>query len=260
MSIALTPYDDGKLCYGSTWTVRNLDALAEEIARVAVGQAEHIAEIFTRAGIAELETTAAAVNDATELLSVTDQPYHRDGWLFQVMSWIAAHRAAPGSLIRAPHMLLAHKGFDGLQIEVGAKNTVLGVVIFEDKATENPRETVRHKVWPEFRELELGKRQNLLAAEVASLLKTVPAIDATAALKSIIWAQVRKYRVAVTVDINQTGPNDRAKIFENYDDAVPGLTSRRRGETMPIPSLRQWMDTLAQLTISKLAAIPLSNV
>lgn len=29
-------------------------------------------------------------------------PYHRDGWIFQVMSWIAAYRATPNSIIRPP--------------------------------------------------------------------------------------------------------------------------------------------------------------
>ena len=261
MSIAVTPYNDGQLCHGHTWVVSDLHALASEIARVAVGQAEHVAEIFARAGIAELETNADAISDAVQLLTATEDPYHRDGWMFQVMSWIAAHRTSPGSLIRAPHMVLAHKGFDGVQVElVEGKNSVIGVVIFEDKATTNPRGMVRDKVWPEFRDLERGRRQNLLTSEVASLLRTAPAVDANAALKAILWAQVRKYRVAITIDTNHAGAAGRARLFKEFDEVVPGLNARRRGETFMVSDLRVWMDSLAELVIAKLRALPVADV
>lgn len=261
VSIALTPYNDGQLCHGHTWVVSDLHTLASEIARVAVGQAEHVAEIFVRAGIADLQTSADAIGDAVKLLTAADEPYHRDGWIFQVMSWIAAHRASPGSLIRAPHMVLAHKGFDGVQVElVEGSNSIVGVIIFEDKATTSPRNTIRDKVWPEFRELEQGKRQNLLTAEVASLLRTAPAVDANAALRSILWGQVRKYRVAITTDTSHTGAPGRARLFKEFDEVVPGLNARRRGETFAVPDLRGWMDSLAQLIIAKLSALPVSNV
>ena len=59
------------------------------------------------------------------------------------MSWIVASQANPSALIRAPHMILAHKGFDGLLLELDAATSVVtAAVIFEDKATSNPRQTI----------------------------------------------------------------------------------------------------------------------
>lgn len=261
MSIALTQYDGGELCHGCTWAIADIDALANEIARVAVGQADHIAEILVRAGLSAPKTTEHAIKDAIALVTAKGDPYHRDGWLMQVMSWIAAHRDEPGGLIRAPHMLLAHKGFDGVQIQfAGNGNAVTGVVIFEDKATENPRSTIRDEVWPEFRELEQGKKQNVLAAEVSGLLKSHSSVDANKALESIIWAQSRKYRVAITVEGTHSTDAGRARLFKQFDEVAPGDKQRRRAETFLMPQMRVWMESLAQLTIDKLNKLAPSHV
>lgn len=47
-----------------------------------------------------------------------EKPWHRDGWMFQVISWIAAHLQNPEDLIAPPHMIHAHKGFDGIHVRV----------------------------------------------------------------------------------------------------------------------------------------------
>ena len=89
-------------------------------------------------------------------------------------------QAIPPALIRAPHMILAHKGFDGLQLEVdAATGVVTAAVIFEDKATSNPRQTITNDVWPEFKLLEEGDRENVLTADVSSLLRRAPALIPT---------------------------------------------------------------------------------
>jgi hypothetical protein len=70
---------------------------------------------------------------AIRLLAVPagSDPRHRDGWMFQTISWLAANRANPTAAIRAPHMILAHKGFDGLQIEIDVSSgLVTAAVIF----------------------------------------------------------------------------------------------------------------------------------
>lgn len=252
MGILLTPFGANSLCEGCTWTVANIDLLADQIARVAVGQAEHVAEILAQAGIATAGTTADAVVGAVELLTAVGDPYHRDGWMFQVMSWLAAHRRTPGGLIRVPQMILADKGFDGIQIEVDpGSGAVTAVVIFEDKATENPRATIRDYVWPEFQGLEAGKKQNVLVSEVTSLLKANANPNATAAVETIIWAEARRYRVSITVtSANATG-SGLASLFSGFDAVAPGSTYRRRGEILVEPNLRPWMQQLAELAISK---------
>jgi hypothetical protein len=257
LSIRLTPYDDPPLCSGNTWEIDDIDALAEEIARVAVGQAEHVAEIYAAAGMQLPKTTPDAKSEAIELLTVVGEPYHRDGWLFQVLSWIAAHRHTTGGLIRAPQMLLAHKGFDGIQVELSANPAVSTfVVIFEDKATENPRSTIRDGVWPEFRELEKGRKQHVLAAEVSALLKSAQGVNATSAINDIVWAQARKYRVAITIESGHEGTAGRKRLFKDFDDVAPGNNQRRRAETLTVQNLRAWMDSLATLVIAKIRLLP----
>src|SRR5208337_3361298 len=116
MSIVLTPFEHGALCHGSTWSVEDEDVLADQIARIALGQSRHVQRILAGANFGPPATTANAAIGAVELLTVAgEDPWHRDGWVFQAMSWIAAYGATPGGIIRSPHMILAHKGFDGLQ-------------------------------------------------------------------------------------------------------------------------------------------------
>ncbi|ODS68320.1 MAG: hypothetical protein ABS38_06910 [Acidovorax sp. SCN 68-22] len=252
MAITLTPFRVGELCEGFSWSVEDVDALAEQIARVAVGQAEHVANILAEVGLAEMPTTVEAIKGAVELLTAVGDPYHRDGWMFQVMSWIAANQQAIGGLIRAPHMIHADKGFDGIQIELeDGSGEVSGVVIFEDKATENPRNTIRELVWPDFRDLEAGKRQNVLVAEVTTLLKAAPHPNPSAAVQKIIWADARRYRVSVTIENGHAEERGRQRLFADYDEVAPGDRSRRRGETLLVPNLRNWMAALADLAISK---------
>ena len=119
MPITLTPFEDGELCHGWSWTIADEEALARQIAIVAVGHSRHVERILAGAQLAPAPTTASSAKAAVKLLTVAgNDPSHRDGWMFQVISWIAAHRATPGGLIRAPQMRLADKGFDGLQLEL----------------------------------------------------------------------------------------------------------------------------------------------
>lgn len=257
MAITLTPFSDGGLCDGCSWTVEDVEALAELIARVAVGQAEHVADILAQAGLAEAATTAEAIEGAVELLTVVGGiPYHRDGWMFQVMSWIAAHRHTPGGLIRVPHMILAHKGFDGIQIDLdGVSGAVTAVVVFEDKATENPRATIRGDVWPDFRNIEAGRKQNVIVAEVTTLLKAASHPDPNTAVQKIIWADARCYRVSITIENGHATEGGRARLFADYAEVAPGDRQRRRGETFLVPNLRDWMASLAELAIAKARAL-----
>jgi hypothetical protein len=156
LSIGLTPFGDGELCYGWSWTVQDEALLADHIARVALGQARHVAKILAGAQLGPPATSAAAAANAIAMLTVEGpDPSHRDGWMFQVMSWIAANRAAPDAIIHPPQMIQAHKGFDGLQLDVDRETgRIVAAIIFEDKATEDPRDVIRDYVWPEFAKLE----------------------------------------------------------------------------------------------------------
>jgi hypothetical protein len=248
MSITLTPFDHGQLCHGSSWTVQDEALLAEQIARVALGQSLHVERILAGAQLKPPPIFESAKPGAIALLTATDpqMPYHRDGWMFQTMSWIAAHCANPGALIHAPHMIPAHKGFDGLRIELDAAGqSVIAAVLFEDKATDHPRDTIRDDVWPELRALESGQRDNVVIAEVVTLLGRRPALDAHAAIENVIWKQAKHYRVCVTVGDAHGDADGRLRLFHEYDAVAQGAAIRRRGEVFLVPNLRPWMAALA---------------
>ncbi|MEN4937507.1 hypothetical protein ABE424_16770 [Stenotrophomonas sp. TWI1149] len=250
MAIETRPYTVASLCDGNEWSVPDADLLAVQIAMVALGQADHLAEILKASGVPQVEADGIARSEAIKLVTASaDNPYHRDGWLFQVMSWICAHRLNANSAIRTPHMILAHKGLDGLQVEAG-ENGISHVVIFEDKATDNPRDVIRDEVWPEFRELESGSRQNMIAAEVVSLLKSSGYPNATDAVKSIIWREARVFKASITVGDYHASPRGLSSLFMDYDEVVKGDMSRRRGDIFHVADLRGWMQELAEKVVA----------
>lgn len=158
-------------------------------------------------------------------------------------------------------MILAHKGFDGLQLEIDASTgAVVAAVIFEDKATIKPRETIRKEVWEDFKLLEDGDRENVLSADVSSLLLTRPEIDADKAIEAIIWKQVRHYRVSITIGKTHAAPDGRKRLFDGYDKIAAGDIQRRRAEVLHIADLRPWMSSFASTAIASINATAPAHV
>lgn len=263
MAIVLTNFSEGTLCQGCAWTVADEVELAKRIALVALGQSRHVAKILSGISAIPPSTTASTRAAAIKLLTVRPgaESWHRDGWLFQTMSWLAASQANPSALIRAPHMILAHKGFDGLQLELDAGDgAVSAAVIFEDKATDNPRETIRDEVWPEFLLIEAGDRENVLTADVSSLLSTRPGIDADKAIENVIWKQICRYRISITVSDTYSTAAGRKRLFKGYDEVATGDVARRRGEVLLVHQLRPWMASIANHAIAFLNAMGTTHV
>lgn len=257
MPITLTAFNVQTEWEGCTWSVPSVDDLANAIAIVAVGQAFHVAEVLHQAGFAALPTTKGAVKGAVKLLTSTGNIVHRDGWMFQVMSWFAAQLRTPGGLLNTPQMIHAHKGLDGLQVILDATSKVAAVVIFEDKATENPRSTVRDKVWPEFLEFESGENEHLITAEVTQLLKGAGHPSPQDAVADLMWSNVRRYRLSITAE--DSTALSQSKLFKGYQANVSGDIERRRAEVFEIVDLRKWMDSLANLAIQKAEALATTN-
>ena len=249
MPIALTGFTVQTEWEGCTWTVPSVDELANAIAIIAVGQAFHVSKILHIAGLAPKATTKGAIKGAIKLLTSSGNIAHRDGWMFQVMSWLAAQVRTPAALMNTPQMIHAHKGLDGLQVSIDGADKVTAVVLFEDKATENPRAMVRDKVWPEFIEFETGENEHLIAAEVTLLLKGSGHSDPQQAVADIMWKQTRRYRLSITDEASTD--TSQAKLFKGYETSVPGGLERRRAEVFEVVDLRKWMDNLAKVAIKK---------
>ena len=246
MPFCFTPIGEDGIWFGSTWTVDDEDTLAEMIARVAIGQSRAVERILHTTGATLPDFPRDGYVGARRLLTLDadEDPYHRDGWLFQVMSWIAAHGQDDAALIRAPQMIHADKGLDGLMIEFDGGD-IARVVICEEKATTNPRERINSDVWPEFESFEAGDRDNELIASVTALLERSGDPDPDAVVADILWRDQRAYRVAVTVGRRHASEAGRKRLFNGYDDVVDGRVARRRAETIRLDELRDWMEVLA---------------
>jgi hypothetical protein len=226
------------------------------VAQIALGQSRHVAAILSGIDKTRPATRSDTAKGAIKLLTVPKgkPPYHRDGWVFQAISWIAAHRFESGVVVRAPHMIHAHKGFDGLQLKLDkAGKEITAVVVFEDKATGNPRKKISGDVWDGIKALERGERMNELVPETGGLLEAhhrrFPDLDIDLAIERIAWEKARQYRVAVTADVSHDCDESRAALFAGFESVAPGKTARRQAETMAIPLLRDWMKAFSAKSI-----------
>lgn len=247
MPLSFTKITGGSAWRGCTWTVRDEDELARMISGVAMGQARVVERILAETGCTASVCTAAGRQGARNLLTAEHghNVAHRDGWIFQVISWIASHlqarEASDKTFIRPPQMIHAEKGQDGLIIE-HSNDDIARVVICEDKATKSPRKQIRDAVLPDFEHYETGARDNELIAAVTSVLGQNDIKNVDAIVEGILWNQQRAYRVAATVGLNDAKPS---RLFKGYEKSVCGDVSRRRVELMPLAELRPWMNKIA---------------
>ena len=246
MPISFVPIENGKLWTGCDWRIEKDDELASLVARVALGQYRHVQHVLAKTGCGEVATVRTALAGARELLTVppSADPYHRDGWLFQVMAWIATHIQNQAALIKPPHMQHAEKGFDGIHVHIDRKSrAVQFVVICEEKATSHPRKVIHDDVWKEFASLETGKHDNRIVAELVTLLETQSNPDR--AIEKILWAEARAFRIAITADSSYRSEPARKQLFNGYDEVVSGDVLRRRAEVLHLDDLRGWMQCIA---------------
>lgn len=252
MPISFTPISQAGCWFGSTWQVDDEDALAEMIARVALGQSRIVERILHATDALPANYPESGFVGAKNLLTLKNgqAPYHRDGWIFQVISWIAAHLQDTDALIRAPQMIQADKGLDGLIIEFD-DDGIARIVICEEKATENARSKIQSQVWEEFKSFETGLRDNELVATVTALLERSGNPDPDKTVADILWHDKRAYRVAVTVGQAHFTDAGRKSLFDGYDTIISGNIDRRRAETLLLNDIRAWLNNIA----AKAAAI-----
>lgn len=246
MVIALTPVREGELWAGFTWTVQDENALAELLARVAIGQARVAERILQEDGLVHIGYPKGGHEAARNLLKVgpSGDPSHRDGWMFQVISWIAAHRAGKPGVIRSPQMRHADKGLDGLLVEFD-DTEIARAVISEEKATGNARTMVRDRVWPEFQDFETGRRDAELVDGVSTLLAGSGHPNPDTVVAAILWTEKRAYRVAVTIDGTHASSKGLKALYKGYEAVVVGEIGRRRAEAFQVQDLRPWFENIA---------------
>lgn len=265
--LSITSADNAPLCVGNSWVVRNEELLARIVATLLIGDHAHGRHLRDQLTAEYLPQEAeATVHKVVDLLTVPDgekwdwKRWHRDGLVFQLISWIAASADAPPDvLLRMPHVRTADKGIDGLMLEpptVGSARWV--AVVSEDKATSSPRRTVRDEIWPDFRDFIAGLRREQLKADLAAMVLQLPAASRSAVLTDALWNEPLHFRAAVTVDPGCDCEPEHAAIFAGYDGVVPSPhVQRRRADSMRLDTdVREWMDGFCQRVVAFLQTIP----
>jgi len=252
MPFVLQTFNESPLCTGSIWSIADEKKLVRILTLLTVGDHVHALEILrdTR-GVVAPPLRKVLESAATDLRTPRDR-YHRDGWLFQLMSWIAIQKASGSNgIIRAPHARMADKGFDGLAVEIPAAGRAY-LIVCEDKATENPRPTIVGQVWPEFKRIEAHERDRELTSEVSTLLLQVPDLSLrTRLIDEAVWQENKHYRVTITGAGNNDSAGRRA-LLADYQACVGGADARRRAELIYVADVRDWMDRIASLVAKAL--------
>ena len=232
-------------CIGSRWTIIDEDRLAAIVAWVAMGRSRHALKV-----IHEQQATDPSVQDvaAEAIKNLSHVPsdavrYHRDGWVFQIISWVAMHvQGGPAVKGAYPHMIRAQKGIDGLYLELSASNDAIErVLICEEKASQNPA-NILGDVWRGIAEVESGAKDAQLTDGITQILERYPVQNLEAMVESVHWKDKKAYRVAITTLPAHQDLEKRRGLFSNYSTAAPGADSaRRRAETLMLEDIRGWM-------------------
>lgn len=255
-------------CVGSRWEVLDDGYLARIIAIIAMGQAVHAAQIITDLSPAEPAIDVEALREDAKLrLSIKgDTPnaqdasrWHRDGLVFEAISWIAARQLAKGEvLLKDPHISATTQGLDGLMIELDEEGTAITrATIFEDKCTGDPRGMFRDEVLPAFAKYHSNKRASDLVAAAATLITAkLTGTAATQAAARVLDLQYRAYRAGLTIGSERDNEKERAALFKGYEKLDKIADKQRVGATLVTAGeLREWFDTLAEKAIAYLGAL-----
>lgn len=233
-------------CQGVVFEAADLDALAGAVALVLVQEFALARSLLSndtsRIDNREVAFTDSEIEDIVQRRLRLADPSHRDGFLFQLIMWLAAHMDLDeGDLVALPHTQASAKGQDSIVVHVGT-GAEIALSICEDKATQRPRDTVRSQVWPEIQDYESGGRRDELRSNIIATLGVggVPETEAQRLVREMSWEGKCRYRVRVTID-RVRGQH----VFRGFDEIVNGGSERRRGETFKVHELRTWMASFA---------------
>lgn len=260
MPINHFPFSIPNVCTGFTWSITNEDELARLVSFVILGYYRHADAIINDRLPNQVTISRAAKTRAIDYLTtvIPDQKrYHRDGWIFQIISWIAARKNLADFIGKQPQPKPAFHGLDGLWVRVVPDtdlNNGVQLIICEDKATENPRATITSEVWPEFLDFESGKRDSELINELTAVLERHNNEQTDIILENILAREMKNYRVSITSQADNI--NKLQALFAGYESKVIGDISKRKAETLILEDIRAWMDQFAAKVRTHIDGIP----
>lgn len=254
-------------CVGERWVTINEKTLASLVAIIAMGQVAQASHIVTKlAPITPAYSDADSKNEAKIRLTVQEKKTvhrkgyprsQRDGFIFEVISWIAA-RQTHGKLayMKYPHVNATSQGLDGLMLEFSAdRSKVERTTIFEDKCSRDPRRAFTRQVIPVFQNIHGNKRSAEIVAAASVLLRTACISDSQVAQLAVAVTdrKTRRYRAALAVTDKYNNQKKRVELFSGYNKIKNIRADQRLGACLVVPSnLRDWFDKLASMSIEHL--------
>ncbi|AWW74435.1 hypothetical protein CD351_08355 [Erythrobacter sp. KY5] len=234
-------------CLGSVWTVADPDALAEVCAQILIGRALHAAMILDGvhpAGTPPIVSAALKEKLRLELHPQTDPKiWHRDGLLFEIISWVAARLTATvDDAISDPHLKATNQGTDCIKVTIDPETrTLTRATVYEYKCTTNWRQLFSQDVLAAFREYVSGERDNQLAQAAITLsigLGFTPQ-ERNAAYDELIRTRPLAFQASLTVAPRGFTAEQRLALSSGYD-AIAGDVATRGGNIMPLDGVRAW--------------------
>lgn len=248
MPFTHTRTDHSPLFHETQLIISDLDKLAEQVGLLLLGKHRHVASILAAKNRSITASTDKMIDRAQGQLTVAsdEERWKRDGWLFQMMTWISVRMENPGiNLIsQAPHTNPAQHGIDGLAIVLTSTNQIKALIIAEDKYTTKPRSTLKYKVWPEFELFEEGEFDSQLVTQTTMLLSHLEDDEIDTIIENDIYKKSnRVYRAGITPLPSHSTAAKRKKLFKGFDGCVSGSDQlRRQAITFSQTDIRKWMN------------------
>lgn len=245
-------------CKEQNFTIQDEDTLAQHVAELLMGQYRHVGKVLDA-----LDSTLAVQfheNQKKSIISILRLEEgmtveKRDGWIFQMISWIIVYLNHHGENFRqqAPHHHPAQQGIDGFAVVV-KDGHLKKILITEDKCTTRPRGKITQQVFPEFDKYENFKDTTAIFDSATTLLEQIS--DKYADLQNEVndsanWV----YRICVTRDASHKDGENIAKLYKDYEKHVSGDVKRRTGSSTYIDNLREWMQAFSEKIIKKIEAL-----
>lgn len=254
---------------GDRWSIYDEDELARLVGLVLkceFGHAEAILQGNTADAITYTAAELADLKQSTiKALTVPIDPttgkevrgtnkWHRDGQLFEAISWIVARQnSSPDTLLRDPHIGATTQGLDGLMIELNAaKDDVISTTVFEDKCVEDAQHTFAYTTLPALEKHHISSRK-VLESATTLLRQEFKAAALNAMAAKAIGLSVRNYRSGLTILPAEDCQAERARIFKGYNKLSGINQGARKGCTLLTGNdVRDWFESFAQKVIKTL--------
>jgi hypothetical protein len=254
---------------GHRWVIINEGELARLVGLIAKAEFGHVETILNGDTADAITYTSAQVAEiklnATKALTVPIDPttgkeehatlkWHRDGFLFEAISWIIARKnSSPNALLRDPHIGSTTQGLDGLMIELNAaKDDITATTVFEDKCTDRARYTFAYKTLPALK-LHHKESRKIVEGATTLLRQEFKASALNAMAAKAIALSVRKYRSSLTILPTEDTQSDRTRIFKGYNSLAGITQADRLGCTLLTSNdVKDWFENFAKKVISTL--------